>query len=154
MDMLLLAVLDLIIIGFFFLLHPKEPVFSKENDHLFQLMDVSFQSPHGTFNATTITSIELASCTTVHLEFTDQRMVRQGKPPPMGTLMTPFSHPTKLLYGTLNTFDATKLLVKHPYIRYSCRMAPQSVSAAPTSPSVFVQAAKQLETNWESLAWK
>jgi len=35
MDMFLLAVFDLIIIGFFFLLHPREHVYIKENDHPF-----------------------------------------------------------------------------------------------------------------------
>jgi len=42
-------------------------------------MDVSFQSAHGTFNATTITAAELAECTKVHLEFTDQKNGKKGE---------------------------------------------------------------------------
>lgn len=78
-DIFLLAVLDLIIIGFFFLLRPGEHTYDKENDHPFRLMDVSFQSLTDTFNATTITAEQLQLCTKVHLEFTDQKNGEKGE---------------------------------------------------------------------------
>jgi len=78
-DAFLLVIFDLLVIGFFFLLHPGEHVYSKENNHPFCLMDVSFQSHHGTFNATTITAAELQDCTKVHLEFTDQKNGEKGE---------------------------------------------------------------------------
>jgi len=58
-DAFLLAIFNLLVIDFFFLLRLGEHVYSKENNHPFHLMDVSFQSQHGTFNATTITAAEL-----------------------------------------------------------------------------------------------
>jgi len=78
-DSFLLAIFDLLVIGFFFLLQPGEHVYSKENNHPFCLMDVSFQSQHDTFNATTITAAELLDCTKVHLEFTDQKNGEKGE---------------------------------------------------------------------------
>jgi len=75
----LAAVLDLLIIGFFFLLRPGEHVYSNDNNHPFRLMDVSFQSPFGIYNATTVTAAELAQCTRVHLEFTTQKNQEKGE---------------------------------------------------------------------------
>jgi len=78
-DAFLLAIFDLLVIGFFFLLQPGEHVYSKENNHPFHLMDMSFQSQHGTFNATTITAAELLDCIKVHLEFTNQKNGEKGE---------------------------------------------------------------------------
>jgi hypothetical protein len=78
-DPFLLAVLDLIIIGFFFLLRPGEHTYDKANDTPFRLQDVSYQSPQGTYNAVTITADELSISTKVHLEFTNQKNGVKGE---------------------------------------------------------------------------
>lgn len=94
-DVFLATVLDLLIIGFFFLLRPGEHVYSKDNNHPFRLMDVSFQSPAGTFNATTITDDELLACTRVHLEFTDQKNGEKGEAITHGDTDDPIISPFK-----------------------------------------------------------
>jgi len=69
----------MMLLGFFFLLRPGKYTYAKDNDHPFRLMDVSFQSPDGVFNATTITDEQLRTCTKVHLEFTDQKNGEKGE---------------------------------------------------------------------------
>lgn len=98
-DPFVLAVLDLLILGFFFLLRPGEHTYDRENNTPFRLMDVSFQSPQGVFNATTITAEQLAECTKVHLEFTNQKNGEKGEAITHGdtndAIMSPFKATTR-----------------------------------------------------------
>jgi len=98
-DAFLLVILDLLIIGFFFLLQPGQHDCSNENNHPFCLMDVSFQSQYGTFDATTIMAAELNDCTKVHLEFTDQKNGEKGEAIMHGDNDEPTISPFKAVVG-------------------------------------------------------
>lgn len=73
------ALMDLIIIAFFFLLRPGEHSYDKKENHPFRLQDVSFQTPTGTTNAATIDEADLALATKVHLQFTTQKNGIKGE---------------------------------------------------------------------------
>jgi len=68
-----LAMADLLIIGFFFLLRPGEHTYAKENNHPFRLQDVSFDTPESTLNAAVIPAALLQEASKVHLNFTTQK---------------------------------------------------------------------------------
>jgi hypothetical protein len=75
-----LAIADLLVIGFFFMLRPGEYVFHSDQATPFRLQDVSFGLPNArTINATVITEAELATATTVNLLFTTQKNGVRGE---------------------------------------------------------------------------
>ena len=67
------AIVDSIIIGFFFLLRPGEYAYNNNENHPFQLQDVSFVTPHGTLNAVTAPILMLGSASDANLLFTTQK---------------------------------------------------------------------------------
>jgi hypothetical protein len=73
------ALMDQIIIAFFFLLRPGEHSYDKKENHPFRLQDVSFQTPAGTTNAAVISDAKLALGTKVHLQFTNQKNGIKGE---------------------------------------------------------------------------
>lgn len=73
------AIVCMMVIGFFFMLRPGEYTYDKRNNHPFRLMDVSFATPDGNVNATTITQAQLDAATAVHLEFTTQKNGEKGE---------------------------------------------------------------------------
>lgn len=91
-----LAVLDLLILGFFFLLRPGEHTFAKNNNHPFRLCDVSFELPDQlTTNAAVSSLPSLATASRVHLNFTTQKNGVKNEAITHGSTSHPWLCPTK-----------------------------------------------------------
>lgn len=65
-----LTIADLMVLGFFWLLCPGEYTYSKQNNHPFRFCDVTFVTPHGPFNAVTISDWDLRQAHKGLLRFT------------------------------------------------------------------------------------
>jgi len=72
-DVFQIAMADLLVIGFFFLLRPGEHTYDRENNHPFRYEDTSFDTPAGTINAVAIPDSAVATATKVHMNFTTQK---------------------------------------------------------------------------------
>jgi len=147
-DAFLQAVLDLLIIGFFFLLQPGEHVYSKE----IIILSASWTCPSSPLRAPSmpLLSPPLNSPTVPQstLSSPTKRMERKGKPLHMATMTNPLSLLSRLLHGGCNTYENTMPPVRHRYIWRTSRTARPSKSAALTLPNAFDLATSTLASSW------
>jgi len=148
------AVLDLLIIGFFFLLRPGEHVYSKDNSHPFCLRDVSFQSPQGTFNATTITADDFSTCTKVHLKFTDQKSGEKGEVITHDNTTKPIISPFKAISCRVIHLRTNGATGETPLHIVYLPDGPKHIRSADLTKPPFVPVAKPLVPPWVSPARK
>ena len=96
-DEQLMAVADMIIIAFFFLLRPGEYTASKSNSTPFRLCDVTFSVGRTVFDSATASEMELAAATFVILLFTDQKNGVRGEKIGQGATGDPLLCPKQAL---------------------------------------------------------
>ena len=92
------ATADCIVIGCFFSLQPGECVCARgDNNHPFNLQDVSVVTPNGTFNAATATEAQLQSATAANLLFATQKNGERGKTVTQGDAFSVLLSPVRAL---------------------------------------------------------